>query len=137
MKYFVISSGRSECVTLSGRSEFITLSGRIEFVTLSGPSEFVTLSGPSEFITLSEPSEFITLSGPSEFDVQKTLLRRCLPEGLVQHSLEVSGCVQMWKTSPEQCLLDIWTHPDTSNEFRTNSSRLHLWKSDFRTPSNF
>src|SRR6266702_2216514 len=108
MKYFVISSGRSECVTLSGRSEFITLSGRIEFVTLSGRSEL---------------------------DVQKTLLRRCLPEGLVQHSLEVSGCVHMWKTSPEQCLPDIWTHPDTSNEFRTKSSRLHLRKPDFRNPS--
>src|SRR6266571_7234812 len=108
MKYFVISSRPSECVTLSGRSEIVTLSGR---------------------------SEFIILSGRSELDVQKTLLRRCLPEGLVQHSLEVSGCVHMWKTSPEQCLPDIWTHPDTSNEFRTNSSRLHLWKSDFRTPS--
>src|SRR6266702_2316259 len=118
MKYFVISSGRSEIVTFSGRSEFITLSGRIEFVTLSGPSEFVTLSGPSEIVTLSGRSEFIILSGRSELDVQKTWLRRCLPEGLLQHSLEVSGCVHMWKTSPEQCLPDIWTHPDTTNEFR-------------------
>src|SRR6266702_2273060 len=46
-------------------------------------------------------------------------------------------CPDVWKTSPEQCLLDIWRHPDTSNELRTNSSRLHLRKTDFQTPSNF
>src|SRR6266702_3993494 len=53
MKYFVISSGRSEIVTFSGRSEFVNLSGRSELITLSGRSDFVILSGRSEIVTLS------------------------------------------------------------------------------------
>src|SRR6266702_1398462 len=43
----------------------------------------------------------------------------------------------LWKESLKQCHPDICTLPDTSRECGTSSPRLHLQKTDFRSPAHF
>src|SRR6266702_526198 len=125
------SSGQSEKLTSSGRSDELTSSGQSDKLTSSGQSDKLTLSRQSDKLTSSGQSDKLTLSGQSDKlnssgQSDKLILSgqsEKLTSSRQSDKLTSSGQSDKLNSSRQSDC----THPDTSNEFWTNSSRLYLW----------
>src|SRR6266702_3942079 len=113
------SSGKSDKPTSSGQRDKLTPSGQRDKLSSSRQSDKLPSSGKSEILTSSRQSDFVSSSGRSE---------KLMSSGQSEKLMSSGQSDKLTSSGQSDC-----THPDTSNEFWTNSSRLYLWSNVLQT----